>query len=324
MELIQWVEALKTLKGCHMLIVAGAGLLSDYATHPLGMPYQIFKWSIIARICRCRLLFVSVGAGPICRFLTRWFIKLALSLAHYRSYRDRFSKEYLESIGFERDSDRVYPDLAFSLPKTLLPENIHLNEERPVIGVGLLDYYGVLGQSQDGGEAKYLDFINKLGTFVTWVLEHKYIVRVLIGDVLYDSRVKQDLINLLQKRGLKYEDGQIIDEPVFSVNTLLSQLAATDVVVSPRFHNILLALMLCKPVISLSYHEKFKSVMAESGLPEYCQDIEHLNVDRLIDQFIRIEKDAENLKPYIKQKTEEFRKALDEQYCFIFNHFWRE
>lgn len=319
MELLHWLKALKTLKGSHMFIVAGAGLLSDYDTRPLGRPYDIFKWSIIAKLCRCKLLFVSVGAGPICHPLTRWFIKSALALADYRSYRDSFSKQSIDSIGFETNSDRVYPDLAFSLPRTMIPEHNKRDIQRPVIGVGLKDYYGVLGQSQDGGEARYRDFVSKLGTFVTWLVEHKYTVGVLIGDALYDSRVKQDLLILLEKRGLKYEDGQIINEPISSLEELLSQLAATDVVVSPRFHNILLALMLCKPVISLSYHEKFESVMAEVGLAGYCQDIDHLDIEKLIKQFMDLQKNSKNLKPYIKLKTEEFCKALDEQYSIIFN-----
>ena len=320
MEILHWVKMVKTLKGSRMLVVAGAGLLSDYATRPLGRPYEIFKWSIIAKLCWCKLLFVSVGAGPICHPLTRWFIKSALALADYRSYRDSFSKEYIESIGFKKNSDRVYPDLAFSLPRTMIPECNKRDTPISIIGVGIKDYYGVLGQRQGGGEAKYWAFVDKLGTFVAWLLEHKYTVRVIIGDALYDSRVKQDLMELLKKRGLRYEDGQIIDEPISSVEELLSQLAATDIVVSPRFHNILLALMLCKPVVSLSYHEKFQSVMADVGLAEYCQDIDYLDVDKLVRQVMELEKNAENIKPQLEQKAEEFRRALDRQYSIIFNN----
>ena len=99
---------------------------------------------------------------------------------------------------------------------------------------------------------------------------------------------------------------------------LLSQLAATDVVVVTRFHNVLLALFLNKPVISISFHHKCVSLMGAMGMSEYCQDINRLDVDRLIEQFCDLEKNAEKLRLLIKQKTEEFRKALDEQYTVIF------
>jgi polysaccharide pyruvyl transferase WcaK-like protein len=301
-----------------MLIMSGTGMLTDYATRPFGLPYDIFKWSTIAKLHRCKLLFVSVGVEPIHHLLSRWFIKSALSLADYRCYRDGYSKQYMESIGFGTSNDIIYPDLAFSLPVAMMPECNNRDRQRPVIGVGVMDYYGQRGIPQ-GGEAIYIDYINKTGTFVTWLLEHKYTVRLLIGDVLYDNRVRQDLIELLEKRGFKCEGGQIIDEPISSVEQLLSQLATTDVVVAPRFHNILLALMLNKPVIALSYNEKNDSLMAEVGLAEYCQPLDHLDVDRLIEQFVKLENNANNLRPYIKQKTEEYRRVLDEQYTFIFN-----
>lgn len=322
MELVNWLKAFKALKGTHMLVVGGTGLLVDHTTGPFGYPYLVFKWSIIAKLCGCKLLFVSVGAGPIYHSLSRWFIKFALWLADYRSYRDSFSRKYIESIGFKTNNDPIYPDLAFSLPRAMVPESNNRDRQRLVIGVGLLDYYGQGKAVRERGEreAIYRDYVNKLSTFVAWLFANKYTVRVLIGDVLYDSPVKEDLIELLRKRELKYEDGQFIDEPILTVEQLLSQLGKSDIVVSPRFHNIILALMLNKPVISLSHNEKFDSLMAELEFAEYCQHIDHLDIDSLIERFMKLEKNAEKLRPLIRQKIEEYRRALDEQYNIIFNN----
>jgi polysaccharide pyruvyl transferase WcaK-like protein len=321
-ELGHWFMAIKTLKGSDILIVPGTGLLVDHTTGPLGYPYYVFQWSLVAKLCRCKLFIVSMGAGPIYHSLSRWFIKRALSLADYRSYRDAFSRQYVESIGFEKNSDAVYPDLAFSLPVAMMPEsgNSSGQRQRPVIGVGVVDYYGQSGKHQYNGEAIYRDYIDKTATFVKWLYEHNYSVRVIIGDIQYDSPVRQDLIELIEKYGLNNGDGRIISEPVSSNEQLLAQLAKSDIVVSPRFHNIILALMLNKPVIALSHHEKFDSLMAGMGLTKYCHSIHDLDMDKLIEKFIKLEKNAEMLKPYIKKKTEEYRRALDEQYHFIFNN----
>jgi polysaccharide pyruvyl transferase WcaK-like protein len=318
-EVLHGVRGFKILKGSDVLVAPGTGLLVDHTTGFRGYPYNVFKWSVIAKMCRCKLLFVSVGAGPIYHPLSRWFIRSALSLAEYRSYRDTFSKQYIERIGFDSNSDPVYPDLAFSLPSAMMTKRDHRSGQRPVIGVGVVDYYGQSGKLQRRGDDIYRDYVNKTAIFVTWLLEHNYSVRVLIGDVKYDSSVRQDLIELLEKRGLKDDEGQIVNGTISSVEQLLSQLEKTDIVISPRFHNIILALMLNKPVISLSHHQKFDSLMAGLGLAEYCLHIENLNVDRLIEQFKKVAKNSEDLKPYIKRKTEEYRKALDEQYTFIFN-----
>jgi polysaccharide pyruvyl transferase WcaK-like protein len=225
----------------------------------------------------------------------------------------------MESIGFRTKSDPVYPDLAFSLPKAMMPECNDGNRVNRVIGVGVKDYYGQRGLRNLSSEDFYSTFINQIGTFVTWLLKNKYAVRVLIGDVRYDNPVKQDLIEFLQRNEIIYnEDDRIIYEPIFSVEQLLSQLARTDVVVSPRFHNIILALMLNKPVVSLSYNEKFDSLMTDLGLKKFCQNMDELDIDKLIEQFMELENNAEKLMPNIQQKVGEYRRALDEQYTLIF------
>jgi polysaccharide pyruvyl transferase WcaK-like protein len=229
-----------------------------------------------------------------------------------------YSKEYLEAVGFDTERDRVYPDLAFSLPRHVIPVCGDFSGQRPVIGVGLKDYYGEHGLRRRG-EDDYHKYLGKTADFVTWLLANNYSVRVLMGDAVYDGRVKEDLIELLEKRGVNCNDGRVLDEPVSSVEQLLTQLAATDVVVSPRFHNIILALMLNKPVISLSYHEKFSSLMADMGLPEYCQHLDHLDVGKLSAQLQKLERDTISLTSCVKRKTEEYRRALDEQYSLILN-----
>ena len=121
-ELYTWVRGLVRLRHIDMLIVPGTGLLTD-AYGLLGWgPYNVLKWSLMAKVCHCKLLFVSVGAGPIYGALGKWFVKSALSLADFRSYRDNSTMQYLKGIGFRADNDRVYPDLAFSLPEAAIPE----------------------------------------------------------------------------------------------------------------------------------------------------------------------------------------------------------
>lgn len=318
-ELLHWVKAYRILKGTQMLIAPGTGLLTDYATSPFSRPYDVFKWSMIAKLCRCKLLFVSVGAAAMHHPISRIFFKSALSLADYRSYRDLYTRRYLKSIGFVSDRDPVYPDLAFSLEQSMLREHEHRGGKWRIIGVGLKDYYGQLGVRQDVGDAIYRDYLEKLCTFVVWLLEQGYTVRILMGDPLYDRPVKDDLMASLESRGIDWKDGRILDEPVYTVEDLLSQIATTDMVVSPRFHNILLALMLNKPAIALAYQEKFESLMGDLGLSEYCQHIDRLDVERLKGQFIEFKAKSVTILSSVQRKTQEYRMSLEEQYANIFN-----
>src|SRR5262249_43437918 len=88
-ELYRWAEGLVKLRRIDMLIIPGTGLLTDACGLTIWGPYNMFKWSLMAKLCRCKLLFVSVGAGPIYGALGRFFVKSALSLANFRSYRDK-------------------------------------------------------------------------------------------------------------------------------------------------------------------------------------------------------------------------------------------
>jgi hypothetical protein len=62
--------------------------------------------------------------------------------------------------------------------------------------------------------------------------------------------------------------------------------------------------------------------MSAMGLSEYCLDINNLKADTLIEKFCDLETKSEIIKPSIGAKVREFRKALDEQYGFIFNDMW--
>jgi polysaccharide pyruvyl transferase WcaK-like protein len=315
-EVYRWFDAFKMLKGSHTFIIPGTGLLTDAFGLRQWGPYNLFKWTAMAKLRRCKVFFVSVGAGPIYGMLGRYFVKSALSLADFRSYRDNASMNYLKKIGFSTNSDRVYPDLAFSFPQALIPDHGTKHGRRPVVGIGLMEYAGKYSVEKPTN-AIYLAYLENSVVFVKWLLSQKYDVRLLIGDT-WDVPVKRDFRSLLQAQGGTCNDERVIDEPAASVEQLLSHLAATDIVVATRFHNVLLALLLNKPVISISFHHKCASLMEKMGLSEYCHDINHINAERLIEQFQDVERNAEKLKPVIRQRVEQARKALDEQYGLIF------
>jgi polysaccharide pyruvyl transferase WcaK-like protein len=315
-ELYRWIDAIMTLKGADAFIVPGTGLLTDaYCITGWG-PYSTFKWSLVARLCGCKLLFVSVGAGPIYSRLSRLLVKSALALANFRSYRDTRSMQYLKGIGFVRKDDRIYPDLAFSLPQALIPHDGNRDRPRPVVGLGLMEYAGRYSVDKPV-DTTYPSYLENLALLVDWLLTHEYDVRLLIGDVA-DRAVTREFKRLLTQRLSPYDASRIIDEPVDSVEQLLSQLAGTDLVVATRFHNVLLALLSNKPTVAISFHHKCASLMSAMGLSEYCLDINHLKADKLIEQFRQMEKNAAPLKTMIGEKTEECRKALDDQYDLIF------
>jgi polysaccharide pyruvyl transferase WcaK-like protein len=317
-EAYRWIQVLITLRRTDMFIVPGTGLLTDaYGLRNWG-PYNLFKWSLMAKICRCKLLFVSVGAGPVYSGLGRFFVKSALYLADYRSYRDNSTKQYLKDIGFRADNDCVCPDLVFSFPTSMIPGQSAKKSARFVVGLGLMEYAGKYSVARPNIEI-YQAYLDNLVIFVRWLITNKYDIRLLRGDI-GDVHTMQEFKGLLRERLSDCDYGHIIEEPVSSVKDLVSQIAATDIVVATRFHNVLLATLCNKPVMAISCHHKCASLMSAMGLSTYCLDINDLKADALIEKFRDVKTNAGVLRHLIREKAKEFGQALDDQYQVILNY----
>jgi len=123
----------------------------------------------------------------------------------------------------------------------------------------------------------------------------------------------------MEDKGVPLNSGNIMFDPVVNVEQLLTQISEVDLVISPRFHNIIYGVMLNKPVISLSYHQKFAPLMNDLGLEGNCQDLSDLDVDLLKRQIVDLTADDGRLMGVVAQKKERYRSRLKEQYMRIFD-----
>ena len=310
-ESVRIAKTIGALRTVDVMILPGTGTLDDFGTGPFEWPFDLFKWCVAARLCGVKIAFVSAGAGPIQAPLSRWFMKTAARTAVYRSYRDEISKEFMTSIGLDTREDRVFPDLVFSLAAPACQNARDAQDKRPCVGVGIMSYQG---WTHDGKAASpvYLAYLAKMKRFVLWLRQRGYRVRVLGGDAR-DIAAHQDLLAMLRAD----EGGHLGDwlraEPTHTLNQLLDQIAATDLVVATRFHNVLCALMMARPVISIGYARKNEVLMQDMGLGAYCQQIERLDVDCLMLQFEALVASKGDLIEGLRRKSERHGEALRQQ-----------
>jgi polysaccharide pyruvyl transferase WcaK-like protein len=314
-EFYRWVKGFAHLYRTDMLIVPGTGLLTDAFGSIDWGPYSLFRWSLLAKICRCKLIFLSVGGGPIYGARSKFFIKKALSLADYRSYRDYTTLEHLRDVGLKVDDDKIYPDLVFSLPNTIVPVDVN-TARRPVVGIGIMSYSGRYSVTNPTS-ATYINYLQCLLSLVKELLLRGYDIKLLIGDAV-DIAAKQEFKELLAKQIPEYRIASVADVSVNSAQELLLEIGTTDFVVATRFHNVIMALLCNKPVISISFHHKCASLMRSVGMSDYCLDIHELSDWELIKKFEELENNADKLKRAIGENARAFRKSLDEQYEIIF------
>lgn len=317
-ELMDWVKAVKVLRGTDLVVMTGTGMLTDYMTRASGFPYDVFRWTAAARLAGCKVRFVGVGVGPIYGRLTRLLITRALSLAEYRSFRDEVSKNRIKKNGFDSDNDHVFPDLAFSLPPEIFPRRANRKGLTRQVGLGVMVYRDIHRWTPSENQAQHSAYLEKMCDFVSWLVEHKYEIRILQGDAKHDSGTRAELKTKLEKRGIRYDQAGIVDQDTTTVDELLAQLAEVDIIVSPRFHTLLLGLMLGIPSVSISYDPKNDSLLNGVGLGSYCQQLPDLNVQKLIKQFTDLEARANEIRPMIDKKAREYRSLLEEQYELIF------
>ncbi len=112
----------------------------------------------------------------------------------------------------------------------------------------------------------------------------------------------------------------MIETPIYSVNGLLSEIAATDIVVATRFHNILFALLCDKPTIAVSFHHNCESLMNTMGLSEYCVNLDRVDGELLIRTAVKPEEHADDVKALIEERTRRYRRELDRHYTRPFGN----
>ena len=314
LECAHWFSSMRAVARSDILIVPGTGIATDRGCGPWSWPYELFKYSALAALRRVPLAYLSVGAGPIDHPLSRWLISRGLGFAGYRSYRDQDSKRYMQGPTLDTSHDAVYPDLVFGLGAQNLPPRDAAPVTK-VVGIGLKDYSASGAGSDNTG---YREYIEMMAAFVSWLNSRGYAVRLLIGDMQYDSRVRRDLLELLQSRAAAGEPPKVFSQAVADVPELIRQLAETDVVISPRLHNLILALMLEKPVIALCDLPKVKALLGELELAHYSLPIETLDLARLAAAFTRLEAEMAPLKAHIRERVDSYRDAVEQQYAAVY------
>ena len=292
------------------VIVPGAGVLE--ATLPVGpwwYPYAMFLLSASGRVSGTKVALVSVGASVVDQGLTKVFFTSAAKLAFYRSYRDTGSYEAMRRTGIDVTHDHVYPDLAFALPVPSVGSGDPMN-----VGVGVMAYYGT---NNDRGQAEeiHVAYVKKMKRFVRWLADSGYRIRLFGGDNLWDDVIVEEILGDLRSHRPDLEPMWAVANPVSSLDELMREMVPVGTIVAIRYHNVLCALKLCKPTLSLSYARKHDLLMADMELQEFCQFANTFDVDRLIEQFTTLQDRSGQLRQTMADRNAEKARLLEQQFA---------
>ena len=295
-------------------MVAGGGQLDEEWGGSWAHPYALMKWAVLARAAGNRVIFLSVGGCREELRLTKLFLRIALSLACYRSYRDEGSRQLALAITPSADGP-VVPDLAFSLPVTrqpLLPASSSMGLR---VGVSPIAFARP-GMWPTEDPAQYERYMNELALFATALLRRGISV-TLFSSCSPDDQLFDDLRARIDPSLETEARARLLFGNAASVQDLLLLLHSLDFVIASRLHGLVLSFLVGKPCIALSYDRKVDALMTDVGLKAYCLDIRSFTSENTLATFLNLQADGRLVVSKLSATCCHYDQLLQSQYRLV-------
>jgi polysaccharide pyruvyl transferase WcaK-like protein len=111
--------------------------------------------------------------------------------------------------------------------------------------------------------------------------------------------------------------GDVVAQPLTTLHDLMDQMSHVDTVVATRYHNVLCALKVGKPTLSIGYAAKNDVLMAAMGLGEFCQPASSVRLSRLVEQFEQLEARRAELTATLAERNRAVRERLGSQFAAL-------
>lgn len=312
LEIGHIIRAFMAMRSASMLIVSGGGQLDDYWGGPFRQPYALLKWALIARASGARVVFLSVGTCSLSR-LSRALVRVALSLASYRSFRDEGSKS-LASFAPCTAHDEVQPDLAFSyeVPATVRTEGTRRRDV--VLGVSPIAYLSRIWPETN--QVVYTRYLQSLASTIKDAAAHGHQILVFTSDPV-DWAAVSDLNALVRSAVGPLSARQVVIRETFTLEGFFAQIAECDLFVASRLHGVLLANLVSTPTLAISYDRKVDAYMHEMELTKFCVDIRSVSHTVLMSRLGELAAEAEAVRSHLSEVVRANRRRLEAQYDHI-------
>jgi polysaccharide pyruvyl transferase WcaK-like protein len=167
--------------------------------------------------------------------------------------------------------------------------------------------------------AAYSRYLDKLEAFSLWLLSQNYQLEIFTSDIIVDVHAIEDLKRRLSMGISSDAAPEVAVRPVLTLKALLLQMSSFDFVVTSKFHGVIFSHLLAKPVIALSYLPKIDDLMRTVGHDQYCLDIEHFEVDVLIERFKLLVEDKDHLSSLFRNTSAAYADDLRMHFNNLFS-----
>ena len=178
-----------------------------------------------------------------------------------------------------------------------------------------MEYHGSNDDRRHADEIRS-SYVGGMKRFVRWLVDNGRTVRLIVGDTNgSDDTVVQEILADLRESRPDLDPSRVVSRPVTSFADVMRAIQPAGSVVAIRFHNVLAALKLSKPTITLSYYAKHDALMAQMGVPEYCQPVNPFDFDLLIQRFTELESNSVQARQVLIERNAANRERLAGQFA---------
>lgn len=254
------------------VIVPGMGVFEEsLPVGPWGFPLTLALMALACRLRRTGFLLLDIGAEPATDRRVGKVFEITARLASHVSVRDERSASAVARWRGRRPE--VCPDLVFGHRAS--PQ---VPVEHDLIVLGCMG--GDWEKGYRGSRMVHSDYLDVLTEVVSQLGADGYRV-VLTGGDEADHAAAAELKCSLLAADSRLADRISVDF-VADFEELTRLLARAQVVVASRYHNLVGALKMARPTVSISYAEKCGDLLRDCGLEEFSYDIRNLRATELV------------------------------------------
>lgn len=350
-ELVHLRRSYRIVKSLDVLIMSGGGQLCELYG---DLPYNVFKFGVVAKLAGTPVSIVGVGADLLKRPLNRFFARWSVRFAKYVSLRSAESEALIRSLGVKREI-HVCPDPAYGLDLRRYLASAAAAGITPAQSRALLEKFCPAigrqprpdpvrsgdGQHYKGGRppakltptvglnpiafcdprhwpqkdgATYDRYMASLVSFAEWLLGQNYHLEVFTTEITSDVYAIDDLKEGLLAKASSEANSKVSFRLVSTLNELFLQMSTFDYVVTSKFHGVIFSHLLGKPVIALSYLPKIDHLMRMVGHGQYCLAIDRCDANWLIGRFESLVREKELLTALFHKTSAAYTDALQAEF----------
>jgi colanic acid/amylovoran biosynthesis protein len=212
----------------------------------------------------------------------------------------------------------VHADLAWALPLEKPPGEA---APRGSLVVGLNPFPYQDSRYWPGGErSRYEAYLDAIASLAQGLRENGHTVVLFPTQLRSDPLVIRDITARLaawNSRGLPVP----LEQPTIeTLSDLIATLRSLDLIVSGRFHGVLLGLRLGKPVVALSYQPKTVELMRSVGQSAFVVPMAGIDPVTLTERVSALERDRTAIAAQIESESRRCQQVLERQFDALFNY----